>query len=105
MTMAVRAKSRKTRDAYLELVLRFPLRPIRSGTELNQAVAMIDSLLDLPRLKAAQKDYLDVLSDLVERYETEHHAIPPLPDSVLLRHLIETKGLPQGRRGPPGGDR
>jgi len=31
----------------------------------------------------------------VERYESEHHAIPPLPDSELLQHLLELRGVPQ----------
>jgi HTH-type transcriptional regulator/antitoxin HigA len=93
--MASRTKTAGKADRYLELILRFPLRPIRSDQELDQAIDVIDSLIDRPRLKTAEKDYLDVLSDLVERYESEHHPIPPLPDSELLQHLIELKGVPQ----------
>ncbi len=93
--MAIKTKAAKGPDLYLNLVRQFPLRPIRSDKELDQAIDIIDSLIDQDRLQPEEKDYLDVLSDLVERYETEHHAIPPLADSELLRHLIETKRVSQ----------
>lgn len=93
--MATRTKKGPARDLYLELVRRFPLRPIRSDEELDRAIRVIDSLIDRDHLELGEKDYLDVLSDLVERYETEHHPIPPLPDGELLRHLIETGGTTQ----------
>jgi HTH-type transcriptional regulator/antitoxin HigA len=93
--MATRTKKRPARDRYLELVRRFPLRPIRSDEELDRAIRTIDSLIDRENLEVEEKDYLDVLSDLVERYETEHHPISPLPDGELLQHLIETGGTTQ----------
>jgi HTH-type transcriptional regulator/antitoxin HigA len=93
--MSGRIKTPIEGDRYLELILRFPLRPIRSDQELDQAIGVIDSLIDRRRLKPEERDYLNVLSDLVERYETERHPIPPLSDSELLQHLIELKGVPQ----------
>jgi antitoxin component HigA of HigAB toxin-antitoxin module len=48
------------------------LRPIKSDAELAKASAVIDSLLDQKKLIAAEKDYLHVLSNLVEEYEDEH---------------------------------
>ena len=33
-------------DRYLELIHRFPLRPIRSDAELDRAIEVIDSLVD-----------------------------------------------------------
>jgi HTH-type transcriptional regulator/antitoxin HigA len=95
MTMATRTKKGQAPDLYLELVRRLPLRPIRSDEELDRAIRTIDSLIDRERLKLEEKDYLDVLSDLVERYETEHHPIPSLPDGELLQHLIETNKTTQ----------
>src|SRR5947209_18286411 len=63
-------------DRYLDLVRRFPLRPIRSEAELDRAIAMIDSLVDQETLSLDEQDYLDVLSDIVEKYETETHPLP-----------------------------
>jgi HTH-type transcriptional regulator / antitoxin HigA len=88
-------RPRKSRDRYLELVLRFPLRPIRSDKELDEAVRMVDSLLGRRDLAREEEDYLDVLGDLVERYEAKAHPMPPVSDAAMLRHLIEARGISQ----------
>jgi HTH-type transcriptional regulator/antitoxin HigA len=85
----------KIEDRYLDLVRRFPLRPLRAGRDLDAAIAMIDSLIDLPKLTVPERDYLDVLSDLVEAYEAEKVPMRPVGDSDLLRFLIEQKGVTQ----------
>ena len=82
---------------YLDLIRRFPLRPIRSDDELERAIATINTLIDRDQLDPEEEDYLDVLGDLVEKYESEQHPMPPVPDAVLLRHLIEAKGVTQAR--------
>jgi HTH-type transcriptional regulator/antitoxin HigA len=84
-------------DLYLELVRRLPLRPIRSEDELDRAIAMVNSLIDRDELALEEEDYLDVLGDLVEKYETEHHPMPPVSDAEMLRHLIEARGTTQAR--------
>jgi HTH-type transcriptional regulator/antitoxin HigA len=93
--MATVNRPGKSKDRYLDLVLRFPLRPIRSDKELDEAVRMVDSLLDRRDLAAEEEDYLEVLGDLVEQYETEAHPMPPVSDAAMLRHLIEAKGVSQ----------
>ena len=93
--MAVKTKGGRKRDLYLELILKLPLRPIRSDEELDAAIAMIDSLIDRAQLQLEEKDYLDVLSDLVEAYETKEHPIEPVSDAAMLRHLIEAKEVSQ----------
>src|SRR5947209_1322357 len=91
----IRAVYGKTEDRYLDLVRRFPLRPLRSDADLDAAVAVMDGLLDRPRLTAAEQDYLDVLSDLVEAYEAEAVPLRPVGDADLLRFLIEQKHVTQ----------
>jgi len=81
--------------SYLRLVRAFPLRPLRSEEELDRAIAVIDSLLDREDLDPAEADYLDVLADLVERYETEHDPIGDVSDADLLAHLIDARGVTQ----------
>ncbi len=85
----------KTEDRYLDLVRRFPLRPLRTEAELDAAIAVIDGLLDRPTLTAPEQDYLDVLSDLVEATEAELVPMEPVGDAELLRFLIEQKGVTQ----------
>ncbi|HSQ58437.1 MAG TPA: helix-turn-helix domain-containing protein, partial [Gemmata sp.] len=85
----------KGRDRYLDLIQRFPLRPIRSDSDLDAAVEVIDSLIDQDRRSAAEEDYLDVLSDLVEAYEDKTIPISQPDDSGMLRLLIDAKGVTQ----------
>ena len=87
----------KAPDIYFELVGQFPLRPICSDKELDRASHMIDSLLDKKKLSRAEQDYLVVLSDIVERYEDEHHPIDdkPVGDADMLRFLIESNEVTQ----------
>jgi HTH-type transcriptional regulator/antitoxin HigA len=92
-----KTRSSKALDGYLELIYAFPLRPIRSERELDRAIHVINALLDRGRLTSAEEDYLEVLSDLVERYEDRHHRIPTadLSDAEMLGHLLEAKDATQ----------
>jgi HTH-type transcriptional regulator/antitoxin HigA len=42
-----------------------------------------------------EHDYLDVLSDLIEAYESAHHRIPDLSGPEMLRHLLTERGISQ----------
>jgi HTH-type transcriptional regulator/antitoxin HigA len=90
-----KARRAGTLKGYLKLVRLFPLRPIRSETELDRATSVIHSLLDRNQLSAAEQDYLDVLGDLVERYESKHHAIGDVSDAEVLEHLLDARGATQ----------
>jgi HTH-type transcriptional regulator / antitoxin HigA len=79
-------------DRYFTLIRNYPLRPLRSDEELDQAIAMIDRLLARGGLAADEEDYLDVLSDLVEKYEDDHYPIQPVSGIDALRHLVESSG-------------
>src|SRR5262245_30421971 len=94
-TASTRALYGRREDRYLELIRRFPLRPLRTDTDLDAAVAVIDALLDQSELSAPEQDYLDVLSDLVEAYETEAVPMRPVGDAELLRFLIEQNNTTQ----------
>lgn len=85
----------RSQDRYLELVLAFPLRPIRTEKELDAATRAIHALIDLEKLSDPERDYLDVLTDLVEAYEAEHYPDEPVSDADLLRYLLENKGVSQ----------
>lgn len=84
-------------DRYLELVRRFPLRPLRTDADLDAAVAVIDELTDRADLAAPEQDYLDVLTDLVEAFEDAAIPVAPVGDAELLRFLIEGKGVTQAQ--------
>jgi len=82
-----------TDPAYLILIRRFSLRPIRTDAELHAASGVIDELTDRDDLSSAESDYLDVLGDLVEKYEDEHVEVPHVSDAAMLRSLMDEKGV------------
>jgi HTH-type transcriptional regulator/antitoxin HigA len=94
-TTSTRALYGKHEDRYLELVKRFPLRPLGSAADLDAAVNVLDSLLDRAELTAPESDYLEVLGDLVEAYEADAVPMRPVSDADALRFLIEHKGASQ----------
>ena len=100
---STRAVYGRHEDRYLELVRRFPLRPLRTDADLDAAVAVVDSLIDQAELSAPEQDYLDVLSDLVEAYEDATIPMAPVGDADLLRFLIESKGVTQARAAAGAG--
>lgn len=96
MTTATKFRLKaKDKNAYLDLIVAFPLASIRSDAHLAAAQKMMDQLLARGDLDEGAALYLDALSDLVAAYEDEHHAIAPATDADLLRHLLEAKGITQ----------
>ena len=85
----------KKYDVYLELVQQVPLRPIHSEEELDDAIEMIDRLIDKKKLSQDEKDYLDILSVIVSNYETKHYPAEPLTDAGILQHFLDARGLSQ----------
>src|SRR4029453_9565742 len=80
---------------YLELIRSFRLRPIRSDTELAQATKVLHRLLDAERLTVAERDYLDVLGNLIEDYEAQAILIEDLPPHEMLAAVMESREINQ----------
>ena len=82
---------------YKKLIKRFPLRPIRNDEQNDQAAEICDSLTDrIGSLTQAEQDYLEVLTDLVLKYEScwEDDAASMSPRE-LIQYLMEQNGLSQ----------
>jgi antitoxin component HigA of HigAB toxin-antitoxin module len=78
-------------DRYLELVRENPLRVLHGEEEYQSAIAMLDRLSDRGNGRTSDEtEYLLALAVFVEKYEEEHHAMPPASGVDMLRHLIET---------------
>jgi HTH-type transcriptional regulator / antitoxin HigA len=92
---SARAVQHGSDDSYLRLVRAFPLRPIRSDSGLDRAIAVIDSLIVREDLDPGEEDYLDVLGDLVHKYEAEHDPIAPVADADMVRFLLESNEMAQ----------
>src|SRR3954453_23552407 len=92
--MAVATAKRTLPDTYYDLVERFPLTHIRDDDHLASAHEEIDRLLR-EDLDEGARAYLDVLTDMVEAYEDEHHPIPDASEADVLRMLMGSNGLTQ----------
>ena len=79
---------------YNRLLAMHPLRPIHNDVELEHATEIIDILAGHD-LNADQADYLDVLSTLVEAYESTHDPLddPALCGLDVLRSLLAEHGM------------
>jgi HTH-type transcriptional regulator/antitoxin HigA len=79
---------------YLRLVARFPLRPLKSESEYDRAVAIIDRLVLKPELTRGEDDYLDALTLFIQNYDDAHEDEMPRVDPVeMLKALMENRGM------------
>ena len=84
-------------DDYLELVKRFPLRPLRSDRELDRAVEIHRELIgraDSPGLSEGESDYADALTRFIVDYENQQYPRGLKPKPIeLLKHLMEANAM------------
>ena len=83
--------------AYQRLIKRFPLRPIRDDEQNEQAAGSCDMLMDrVDSLSRAERDYLEVLTDLISKYESkwEDECADMSPRELIL-YLMERNNLAQ----------
>lgn len=73
------------------------LRPIHNEAAYDQIVALMNSLLDAVGEDEdhALAGLLELVGDIVSKYEREHHAIKPAAPKDSLRFLMDTHGLKQ----------
>ncbi len=73
------------------------LRPIHDEASYAQMVALMGSLLDVvgDDEDHALSGLLELVGDVVSKYEREHNAIEPAAPKDSLRFLMEVRGLNQ----------
>lgn len=86
------ARIPKTYAGLMEMHL---LRPIHDQVDAENAAAMID-LLAGHKLNAEQDDYLDLLSDLHEKWESAQFPIGQARGAELLRLVLAERGEKAG---------
>ena len=68
------------------------IKPIKTKRDYQAALKLAESLWDAPE-RSAEADQLDVLTLLIQDYESRHHAIPD-PDPIDFLHgVMEQRGL------------
>ena len=79
---------------YRELCQLHLPRPIHDASEDEAATEMMNALAVFPRLNAEQRDYLDVLTELVDAYDkTKPVRWPKVTGGDILKHLLAEHGL------------
>lgn len=84
--------------AYEELLVEYKPRPIDSEREYRRALSAVDRLMQSSGTNPAkpQRDMIDLLATMIQRYESEHFpAIPAATPAELLAHLIENRKVTQ----------
>ncbi len=86
----------KVDKKYMNCIKQFPLKPIRSEEENEQAAKVCDQFLDrFESLSPQEQDYFEVLSKLVEDYESQWQEEKELEPRELLVFLMEQNSLSQ----------
>lgn len=98
-TKATRNKRSKT-DTYMDLIRRFPLKPIKDDEKHAQAVEIIGELLGR-ELDDGAGDYLDTLILLANKYEDENHTPGGvhLSPQEALRAIMNANNMSQAQMG------
>lgn len=81
----------------LQEALPVRLTPIRTQTQFTEVAALLHSLLDAVGDDENHElvDFLDLVGQLVEDYEAEHHPVPEAEPRAVLRFFMEQHGLKQ----------
>ena len=93
------AKTRHDQDKlpvlFEELVRLMPPRAFGNEDQLEKATDMLDRLMAISKLTKGQALYLETLTQLVEVYESRHHAIDTggVTGSDSLKYLLEQNDL------------
>ena len=80
------------------------VRPVRTEADYEAALGEIGRLMTA-RAGTPEGDRLDVLSTLVEAYETEHHAIDAPDPIALVKFAMEQRGADRADLEPMIGGR
>jgi HTH-type transcriptional regulator/antitoxin HigA len=94
MTAATLERIADCRD-YAGLVSQFPPRVIRRRSDYKAALSVVERIMSIDRPTPDQLEFLELLSGLVEAYESQDFPTPNVPVKNLVAHLIDAKGVSQ----------
>ena len=77
-------------SSFHELSLIHQLRPIRDNIDYDNATAIVDRLALMPTRTQDQEDYLETLSELISKYDDQHHFLntDPITPVESLKYLM-----------------
>jgi HTH-type transcriptional regulator / antitoxin HigA len=94
MIHTIKHKSKPMPAIYAELVALFPLRPLHDKVDYDNALEVAEALVGSIDLSEDQADYLDVLADIIQKYESSHYAVGGRDTSLnVLKRMLREQGL------------
>ena len=84
-----------TQNTYINLLISFPPRPIKSEEDLEKVQNIVDKLLDKEKRTEEEEDYLYLLAILIEEYEEKQDLIPDIYGVELIKALMVELDLKQ----------
>ena len=89
---------------YADLVALYPLRPLHHEVDYDNALEMAESLVGTRNLNSDQADYLDVLTDIIQKYESQRHAIHGRSSPLnSLKQMLREQNMTGSDLGRPLG--
>lgn len=86
----------KPTKKYMDLIKRFPLRPIVDEQHLRMAGQVLSNLMvAYDDLSEEEKAYATVLGDVIHKYESVHYLMEKLTPVEFIQALMEANDLSQ----------
>lgn len=82
---------------YTELLVQIEPRPIGSKAALDRTCKHIDKLMSKSELSRVESQMLELLSMLVEQYESREHPTPHVSATDMPEHRSPRKSKANGR--------
>lgn len=80
--------------AYGRLLRKALPRPIRTEKDNGRYLQVVGHLMDLgERMTPEQRELMDLLVTLIERFEAERYSLSAAPPVEVLRELMEARGM------------
>lgn len=80
---------------YVELLAATVPHVIHTEEENERCIAVLESFEDRGRLSSEEKRIAELLTFLIEDFESKHYALTPASPLDVVRHLMEANGLRQ----------
>jgi HTH-type transcriptional regulator / antitoxin HigA len=84
---------RTTLTSFQNLLLDYQPRPIRSKAAYERALRHVEQLMTKPHLSRAESEMVELLSLLIEQYESTDYPTPASVPGEVLEHLLEVRGI------------
>jgi antitoxin component HigA of HigAB toxin-antitoxin module len=81
-----------TATEYRNLLFKIAPRPIHSERGYDQAISLLERIM-VPHPSAALSQVIELLSTLIESYESRSWPTPCSTPANVLRHLLATRGI------------